>query len=139
MASGVPADILNALERALALDERHIGALVTLGEVLSDQDPEKGQRLLQTAIAQSNEPLPSAHLALGTALKNAGDLNGAVVEYRKAIQSAKQEGPATNYYGSVSHGTLAHSHMALAATYEEMGQMESSMSEYEAAIEDLPY
>jgi tetratricopeptide (TPR) repeat protein len=122
-------EIRRTLERALALDPHHTGALVTLGETLCDQEPARAQNLLCTAIAESTEPIPAAHMALGSAMGNLGNFEGSVVELRKAIQLAKELGHTI---------ILSNAHMNLAMTYEGMGDFQQSMREYEAAMKVDP-
>jgi Ring finger domain len=83
------AEIRRALERALALDPHDIKALVTLVEMLIDEEPARAEQLWRTAIAELTASIVPAHMALGKTLRNLGNFEGSVVELRKVIQLAK--------------------------------------------------
>jgi tetratricopeptide (TPR) repeat protein len=109
------------------MDDNHIGALITLGEMLSDLDPNRAIPLLRKAIHQSEDPdpHPAALLALGTALMTLGNIDDAINEYQKAITTGNQQ---------QNTAVVASAHMQLAIVYEERGQMELAVQEYEKAM-----
>jgi tetratricopeptide (TPR) repeat protein len=117
--------VVRSLERALELDENHIGALITLGEMLSDLEPNRAIPLLRKAIDQSEDPQPAALLALGTALLTLGNIHDAMNEYQKAITTGKQQ---------QNNDVVASAHMKVAIVYEERGQMDLAIQEYEKAM-----
>ena len=82
-------EIRRTLERALALDPHDIKLLVTLVEMLIDEEPARAEQLWRTAIAELTESIAPAHMALGKTLRNLGNFEGSVVELRKVIQLAK--------------------------------------------------
>ena len=125
----IDSDIRKALEQVLILDPNHFGAMVTLGEALVEAEPIRAQQLLIKAIVESKKPVPPAHLALGKALQTAGNFNGAVSEYRKAIALAK---------AAKQKNLQAHARMTLAVACEEVGEMEMSLQEYKTAMEVDP-
>jgi tetratricopeptide (TPR) repeat protein len=116
---------VRSLEWALELDENHIGALITLGEMLSDLEPDRAIPMLRKAIDQSEDPQPTALLALGTALLTLGDIQDAMNEYQKAITTGKQQ---------QNNSVVASAHMQLAIVYEERGQLDLAVQEYEKAM-----
>jgi tetratricopeptide (TPR) repeat protein len=117
--------VVRSLERALELDENHIGALITLGEMLSDLEPNRAIPLLRKAIDQSEDPQPAALLALGTALLTLGNIHDAMNEYQKAITTGNQQ---------QNNDVVASAHMKVAIVYEEQGQMDLAVQEYEKAM-----
>jgi Tfp pilus assembly protein PilF len=99
--------------------------LITLGEMLSDLEPNRAITLLRKAIDQSADPQPAALLVLGTALLTRGNIDDAMNEYHKAITTGKQQR---------KKDLVAAVHMKLAIMYEERGQMDLAIQEYEKAM-----
>jgi lipopolysaccharide biosynthesis regulator YciM len=108
------------LEHALALDENHYGALITFGEMISDEDPARAVDFIQRALV-ANDRDPAAILALGTALQKQGKLAESKTAYERAVKNAT---------GNSHKGTLCHAHMKLAMLHEEMGRMDLSILAY---------
>lgn len=117
--------VIRSLERVLEMDDNHIGALITLGEMLSDLEPNRAIPLLRKAIDQSEDPQPAALLALGTALLTLGNMHDAMNEYQKAITTGNQQH---------NNDVVASAHMKLAIIHEERGQMDLAIEEYEKAM-----
>jgi tetratricopeptide (TPR) repeat protein len=117
--------VIRSLERVLEMDDNHVGALITLGEMLSDLDPSRAILLLRKAIDQSEDSHPAALLALGTALLTLGNIDDAMNEYQKAITTGNQQR---------NNGVVATAHMQLAIVYEERGEMDLVVQEYEEAM-----
>jgi spermidine synthase len=111
------AGALDEWQAALTLDPNHFHTLVNLGKFyLTKQEAVKAQPYLDRAI-QVDATSARAHHLRGLAYQAAGNPEGAVVEYRKALPDAKYARSVQTFY--LNFGTAL---MAI-GYYEEAAQM----------------
>ena len=114
------------LEAVLTDSPSHLPSLITLGEFLAPDEPERAEDMLRRAMeADGNEA--TAHLAYGRSKEAQGDMGNALAAYERASSCT-----------GVHPNTYAAAQMSQAMILEDEGDLDTAVQCYKRAEKAMP-